>query len=110
MNKQELVKAVSNKVGTTQVAVTNVLNAIEAIAYEKIESGEKLQWTGFLTIKPVYRAPRKGFDPLNNVPMDIEASVGISVKAGEKLRDRAKTLKVDDFRPEVVEVAETSAE
>lgn len=99
MNKQEMVKAISAKTELTQVDTTKVLNALEEITIETLQAGEKVQLTGFFIAKPVYRAARKGFDPLKEVPMDIPATVGISIKAGEKLKAASKGLNVKDFEP-----------
>jgi DNA-binding protein HU-beta len=104
MNKQELVKAVAGKTELTQVAVNKVLNALEEQVVENLQSGEKTQLTGFITVKPVYRAARKGFDPIKKEAMDIQPTVGVSAKAGEKLRKAVESLNVADFAP--VEVAE----
>lgn len=99
MNKQEMVKAIAERTKLTQVDTSKVLTALEEITNETVKKGGKVQLTGFVTIKPVYRAPRKGFDPIKQVPMEIDATVGISVKAGEKLKASVEELKVEDFAP-----------
>ena len=100
MNKQELVKAIAGATKLTQVDVNKVLNAEEAIVIEALGKGEKVQRTGFVTYKPVYRAARKGFDPIKKVPMDIDPTVGVSAKAGEKLKAAVSNLDVANFAPE----------
>lgn len=99
MNKQEMVKAIAAKTELTQVDTTKVLNALEELTIESLKGGKKVQLTGFYTVKPVYRAPRKGYDPIKNVPMEIDATVGVSVKAGEKLKKAVKDLDVKNFAP-----------
>lgn len=99
MNKQEIVKAISQDTALTQVAVNKVLTSLEKITHKTLANGEKVQLTGFLSIKPAYRAPRKGFDPLKNVPMDIAETMSVSVKAGEKLKTAVADLDVAQFRP-----------
>jgi len=99
MNEQETVKAIADKTGLTQVAVNKVFNAFEEITHETLGKGEKIQITGFLNIKPAYRSARKGFDPLKGEAMDIAETVGVSVKAGEKLKTAVKGLDVSAFRP-----------
>lgn len=100
MNKQEMVKAIATETGLTQVDTTKVLNALERLTNETLAKGDKVQLTGFITIKPVYRAARKGFDPIKQVAMDIDPTVGISVKAGEKLKASVESLNVKDFAPQ----------
>jgi DNA-binding protein HU-beta len=99
MNKQEAVKAIAESTGLTQVAVNKVINGLESLTHEVLGRGEKLQLTGFINIKPAYRAARKGFDPLKNEAMEIAETVGVSVKAGEKLKTATKQLDVANFRP-----------
>lgn len=101
MNKQEVIKAVAGKTELTQVAVTKMINALEEVTYESLARNEKVQLTGFLTVSPVARAARKGFDPLKKVPLDINPTVGVKVKAGEKLRKSVEGLSYE-------EVAKTS--
>lgn len=96
-----MTKAIATKTGLTQVDTSKVLNALEEITNETLAKGDRVQLTGFITIKPVYRAPRKGFDPIKKVAMNIDATVGVSVKAGEKLKTAVENLKVADFAPEV---------
>ena len=98
-NKQEAVKAIAEKTELTQVAVNKVFGALEEYVHETLAKGEKVQLTGFLNIKPAYRAARKGFDPLKEVPMEIPETVGVSVKAGEKLKKATNGLDVAKFRP-----------
>lgn len=103
-----MIKAIATETGLTQVDTSKVLNALEKITNETLAKGERVQLTGFITIKPVFRAARKGFDPIKKVAMDIEPTVGISVKAGEKLKTAIADLKVEDFAPteEAKEVTE----
>lgn len=99
MNRQEMIKAIAQKTQLTQVDTTKVLNALEEVTHDTLKAGEKVQLTGFVTIKPVYRAARKGYDPIKNVPMDIDPTVGVSVKPGEKLKKATEGLNVKDFEP-----------
>lgn len=94
-----MVKAIAGETGLTQVAVNKVLNSLENITYNTIAKGEKVQLTGFLSVKPVYRAPRKGYDPLKEVPMDIAETMSVAAKVGEKLKTAADGLDVAKFRP-----------
>lgn len=94
-----MVKAISAETEITQVAVNKVLGALESITIATIAKGEKVQLTGFVNIKPAYRAARKGFDPIKQVAMDIAPTVGVSVKAGEKLKAASAQLAVASFEP-----------
>lgn len=95
-----MVKAISNDTGLTQVDVNKVLNSLEKTALETVAKGDKVQMTGFFTIKPVARAARKGYDPIKLVAVEIPATVGVSVKAGEKLKKAVEGLDHSKFAKE----------
>lgn len=97
MNKQEMIKAISVDTKLTQVDVGKVLASLEKITDETVKKGDKVQLTGFITIKAVGRAARKGYDPIKKVAMDIAPTVGISVRAGEKLRKATDGLNYADY-------------
>lgn len=105
-----MVKAIAGDTGLTQVAVNKVLNSLEKTTHETLAKGERVQLTGFITIKPVYRAARKGFDPLKKVAMDIEPTMSVGVKAGEKLKTAVADLDINEFAPEVKEEVAVDAE
>lgn len=94
-----MIKAIATETGLTQVDTTKVLNSLENQTNSALARGEKVQLTGFVNFKPVYRAARKGFDPIKKEAMDINPTVGVSVKAGEKLKKAVEGLKVADFAP-----------
>lgn len=100
MNKQEMIKAMSQDNGLTQVDNSKAINSLEKIVAQCITEGERVQLTGFVSFRPVYRAPRKGYNPIKQEPMDIPATVGIKVSAGQRLKEAVDTLDVTDFEPE----------
>jgi len=106
MNKQDIVKAISKDTGLTQVSINKTISSLEKLVGELLAQGERAQLTGFVTFKPVYRAARKGFDPINKVPMDIAPAIGVSVKAGDKIRKATEGLDVSKFAPAPGEVIE----
>jgi nucleoid DNA-binding protein len=98
MNKQEMIKAIATDTKLTQVDVAKVLTSLEEQTYSTLQKGEKVQLTGFVTIKPVPRAARKGYDPIKEVAMNIDPTVGVSAKPGEKLKTAVEGLKYEDFK------------
>lgn len=95
-----MTKAIANDTKLTQVDVSKVLTALEKLTDEALRKGDKVQLTGFITIKPVARAARKGYDPIKKVAMEINPTVGVSVKAGEKLKKSVENLNYKDFASE----------
>jgi len=98
MNKQELIKVIATKTGATQVDTTKFFAALEGTVEENLAKAEKTQITGFLSVKPVYRSARKGYDPLKQVEIAIDPAIGVSIKAGEKLKKIVSELDVAAFK------------
>ena len=97
MNKHQMVSAIAAKTGMTKVSIHKILTTLEEVAIETLKEGKKVQLTGFFSVKPVYRAARKGYDPIKKVAMDIGPTIGVSVKAGQKLKAAVSELNVEEF-------------
>ena len=90
MNKKDLVKAIAEKLGTTQKDAEAALTAtIDAIT-EALVRGDKVALVGFGTFEVVERAAREGRNPATGEAMHIEASKAPKFKAGKALKDAIK--------------------
>lgn len=87
MTKYELVKAMSEKTGTTKKSVEEILNAMVTIISEELKKEEKVQLIGFGTFETRKRAARKGRNPQTGEEMKIPASIAPAFKAGKALKD-----------------------
>ena len=85
MNKSELVKAIAEKAGISQVAGKAALDAtLEAIS-GALKKGESVQLVGFGTFSVSKRAARKGKNPQTGAIIDIPAKNVAKFKAGAGL-------------------------
>ncbi|MBR4572056.1 MAG: HU family DNA-binding protein [Prevotella sp.] len=85
MNKSELVKAIADKAGISQVAGKAALDAtLEAIS-GALKKGESVQLVGFGTFSVSKRAARKGKNPQTGAIIDIPAKNVAKFKAGAGL-------------------------
>ena len=85
MNKSELVKAIADKAGISQVAGKAALDAtLEAIS-GALKKGESVQLVGFGTFSVSKRAARKGKNPQTGAIIDIPAKKVAKFKAGAGL-------------------------
>lgn len=89
MNKQELIKAMAEKMpeGTTLKTVEQALNAFIETVTETLAKKEEIVLTGFGSFKTSERAARTGRNPRTGEEMQIAASTVPSFKAGKKLKD-----------------------
>lgn len=73
MNRKELVRAISRKVGLTQPCVAKVLKGYEAVIGETLAKDESVRILGFGTYSVSHRAPRRGVDPQTKKEIVIPA-------------------------------------
>ncbi|MBQ5335287.1 MAG: HU family DNA-binding protein [Oscillospiraceae bacterium] len=85
MNKSELVKAIAEKAGISQVAGKAALEATLDSIQEALKNGESVQLIGFGTFSVSERAARKGKNPQTGAIIDIPAKKIAKFKAGAGL-------------------------
>lgn len=82
MNKSELVKAVAEKAGISQVEAKKALDATLEVIVETVKSDNKVALVGFGTFSVSERAARKGFNPQTKEEITIAAKKVAKFKAG----------------------------
>ena len=87
MNKKELVKAYSEKLGTTQKAAGEQLDALLEVITEAMVRGEEVKISGFGTFAVSERAAREGRNPMTGETIQIAASKSPKFKAAKTLKD-----------------------
>lgn len=86
MNKNELIDAMAEDLGTKQqaaVALQSILQAIET----NMKNGNSLNLTGFGTFKVQQRKARNGVNPKTGAKITIAASAVPKFVASKKLKD-----------------------
>lgn len=87
MNKKDLVKAMAEKLGTTQKAAGEQLDAILEVITEAMVAGEDVKISGFGTFSVTERAAREGRNPATGETIQIAASKAPKFKAAKALKD-----------------------
>ena len=87
MNKKELIKAMSEKLGTTQKAAGEQLDAILEVVTETLANGGEVSLTGFGKFSVTERPERVGRNPQSGESITIKASKSPKFKAGKALKD-----------------------
>ncbi|MCA9308481.1 MAG: HU family DNA-binding protein [Patescibacteria group bacterium] len=90
MTKGDLIKAVADKAGLTQVDTGRVLDALVEVVTDALSRGEKVTFTGFGTFEVRHRAARMGRNPQTGAPLQIAAGKTPAFKAGKGLKDAVK--------------------
>ena len=90
MNKKDIVKAIAEKLGTSQKEAGQALDAVTEVITEGLARGEKISLIGFGTFEVAERAARTGRNPQTGETMEIQASKAPKFKAGKALKDAVK--------------------
>jgi DNA-binding protein HU-beta len=87
MNKSELISQIAEETSATKKDTEKFVDAYSKVVIENIAKGNPIQLVGFGTYKRNRREERMGRHPKTGVPIKIEASYGVSFKAGKNFKD-----------------------
>lgn len=87
MNKSELIKAIADRSGLTQVQAGLALDAFCATVIDEMSKEGDVSLTGFGSFTVAERAERMGVNPKTKEPMIIPATKVVKFKAGKALKD-----------------------
>ncbi|MCU1405268.1 MAG: integration host factor [Glaciihabitans sp.] len=90
LNRTELVAAVAAESGQSQATVNGVLDALFSTLSTSVAEGTKVTIPGWLAVERTHRAARAGRNPQTGEAIQIQASFGVKVSAGSKLKAAAK--------------------
>ena len=87
MNKNELVRAIANKLGITLKDAAENLDGVIAAITEGSQAGEKIQISGFGTFSLKEKEAREGVNPKTGEKIKIAASKIPTFKFGKAYKD-----------------------
>ena len=87
MNKSELVKAMSEKAGLSQVATKQALDAFIEVVTETLAKEDSIALVGFGTFSVANRSERQRNNPLTKKSITIPAKKVAKFKVGAALAD-----------------------
>ena len=87
MNKVELIKEISDRVGFTQKDCAAVVEEFFNVVVETLKAGEEIVITGFGKFEAKQRPARKGTNPKTGEVINIPASKAPAFKAGKAFKD-----------------------
>lgn len=90
MNKSELVKAISEKSGSTIKDAENFLNAFVENVAESMKKGDDVTLIGFGTFSVADRAARTARNFRTKEIINVPASKTVKFKVGKSLKDAVK--------------------
>ncbi len=90
MNKEDLVKLVSEKIGITKKAAEQAQKAVIEGISSALEKGDSISLVGFGSFKVVERAAREGRNPSTGEKMQIPASKVVKFTPSKSLKERVQ--------------------
>ncbi len=90
MNKSELVKAISEKSGSTVKDTEKFLNAFVETVTESMKKGDDVALVGFGTFSVAERAARTARNFRTKEIIDVPASKTVKFRIGKSLKDAVK--------------------
>ncbi len=87
MNKNELVKVISDRVGYTQKDCGDVVNELFNVIVETLKAGDEVVITGFGKFEVKARPAKMGTNPKTGEKIKIAASKAPVFKAGKAFKD-----------------------
>ena len=90
MNKEDLVKLVSEKTGITKKAAELAQKTVIEGISSALEKGESISLVGFGSFKVVDRAAREGRNPSTGEKMQIPASKAVKFTPSKSLKERVQ--------------------
>ena len=90
MNREDLVKLVSEKTGITQKAAEQVQKAVIEAISSALEKGDSISLIGFGSFKVIERAAREGRNPSTGEKIQIPASKAVKFTPSKSLKERVQ--------------------
>ena len=87
MNKNELVRAIANKTGSTLKEATIALEGVIDAITDGLNAGEKVQISGFGTFEIKVKPAREGINPKTQEKISIPETKIPSFKFGKAYKD-----------------------
>ncbi len=88
MNKNELIRAIANKVGITIKEASAALDGFIGAVTDGLKAGEKVQISGFGSFELKSKAEREGINPKTGAKIKIAASKIPAFKFGKAYKDQ----------------------
>ena len=91
MNKQELIEALSVKLGMNKQEAENILHGFVDVVTESLKAGQEVNISGFGSFVVMTRSARMGVNPQNPAQkIQIAATKVPKFRAGKNLKDAVR--------------------
>lgn len=98
MTKKEIVKAISEEIGLTQLKTKEIVQKTFDAIVDTLVREERIELRNFGVFEVKKRAARKARNPRTGDPVSVEAKYVVTFKPGKEMEERVKELEERDAR------------
>ncbi|MEQ9411082.1 MAG: HU family DNA-binding protein [Fuerstiella sp.] len=108
MTKKEIVKAISEELGLTQLKTKEIVQKTFDAIVETLVTDRRIELRNFGVFEVKKRAARKARNPRTGGQVEVPAKFVVTFKPGKEMEERVLQLEAAEFAREQAEIAATS--
>ena len=90
VTKSEVVAELANELGVSKAQASKAIDAFFFFFIKQAKKGNKVSFSGYMTIKKVQRKARKGFNPMTKKPITIPAKEVLKAVLGSNFNEKKR--------------------
>ncbi len=108
MTKKEIVKAISEEIGLTQLKTKEIVQKTFDAIVDTLVREERIELRNFGVFEVKKRAARKARNPRTGDPVSVEAKYVVTFKPGKEMEERVKEIEERDAREAALKAEQAS--
>lgn len=97
MTKKEIVKAIADEIGLTQLKTKEIVQKTFDAIIEALAEGGRIELRNFGVFEVKERAARKARNPRTGQRVHVPAKLVVTFKPGKEMEERVRQLEVERF-------------
>lgn len=110
MTKKEIVKAISEEIGLTQLKTKEIVQKTFDAIVDTLVREERIELRNFGVFEVKKRAARKARNPRTGERVDVAAKYVVTFKPGKEMEERVKELEEKDAREAAAKAASQASQ
>ncbi len=104
MTKKEIVKAIADEIGLTQLKTKEIVQKTFDAIIDALVEGRRIELRNFGVFEVKERAARKARNPRTGQRVHVPAKLVVTFKPGKEMEERVRQLQIEQFgNPAVAE-------
>ncbi len=107
MTKKEIVKAIAEEIGLTQLKTKEIVQKTFDAIIDALVEGKRIELRNFGVFEVKERAARKARNPRTGQRVHVPAKLVVTFKPGKEMEERVRQLEIERFGTQDFEDAES---